>query len=137
MSKVEEIPVLSFILEPLRKLQIPPVPTTVLLFGLIHFRLYHPNPHIIIRRTYWTSPSHITVVASLLTAGCLANYRSGNSQTIVHASKLLTDHRPSSLPVFFGKQLRIPDTERFRRNIASRFLAYFPFLMEVWYWLLT
>lgn len=93
MSKADEIPALSFILEPL-------------------------------------------LVASLLTAGCLINYRSGASQALVHASKLLRDHRPEKMP-FFGKMIRIPDTERFRRNVVSRFLAYFPFLMEVWYWLLT
>lgn len=107
-----------------------------------------------------------TVVVSLLTAGCLVNYRSGASQTLVHASNLLSDSRPTKLPTFFGKQvsnsfglffdailpthidvplksscgdnqMRIPDTEPFRKNITSRFLAYFPFLMEVWYWLLT
>lgn len=94
MSKADEIPALSFILEPL-------------------------------------------LVVSLLTAGCLVNYRSGSAQQVVYASSMARDSRPTKMPVFFGKQLRIPDTEPFRRNITSRFLAYFPFLMEVWYWLLT
>ncbi|KAI5453982.1 hypothetical protein NCC49_004975 [Naganishia albida] len=94
MSTAEEIPALSYILEPL-------------------------------------------LVAGLLTAGCLINHRPGRLQNIVHASKLLSQARPDYLPTFFKKQVPVPNTERFRRNITSRFLAYFPFLLEVWYWLLT
>jgi len=33
--------------------------------------------------------------------------------------------------------MKVPDNARFRMNLTSRFLAMFPFLMEVWYWLLT
>lgn len=33
--------------------------------------------------------------------------------------------------------IRVPDNARYRMRLTSRFLAMFPFLMEVWYWLLT
>ncbi|KAF2837073.1 hypothetical protein M501DRAFT_1018472 [Patellaria atrata CBS 101060] len=31
----------------------------------------------------------------------------------------------------------VPDNSRFRGNITSRFLSFFPFLIEIWYWNLT
>lgn len=38
---------------------------------------------------------------------------------------------------FLFWSIKVPDNARFRMNLTSRFLAMFPFLMEVWYWLLT
>jgi hypothetical protein len=76
------------------------------------------------------------IVAGLLTAGCLLNRRSSSQ---LKAAAALRDHVPETnthLP-FLKWQARVPSTVRFRSTITSRFLAYFPFLMEVWYWLLT
>ncbi|EIW71429.1 hypothetical protein TREMEDRAFT_37809 [Tremella mesenterica DSM 1558] len=100
MSTKEEIPALSFILEP-------------------------------------------ALVASLLTIGCLLNRRSPADIRLSHA--VLS---PSPTPSVDGKPstkemkslfwtLRVPDNSRFRMNLGSRVLGMFPFLMEVWYWLLT
>ena len=38
---------------------------------------------------------------------------------------------------FFIWTVNVPDNARFRHKLFSRFLAMFPFLLEVWYWLLT
>ncbi|WVR07946.1 hypothetical protein IAU60_004989 [Kwoniella sp. DSM 27419] len=100
MSKPDEIPALSYILEP-------------------------------------------ALVASLLTAGCLLNKR--RSADIVQAHSAIGDH---PVPAndrswnwremkFFIWTIRVPGNERFRMKLGSRFLGMFPFLMEVWYWLLT
>lgn len=101
MSTKEEIPALSYILEPL-------------------------------------------LVASLLTAGCLFNRR--KPADIVLANNL-ADSSPDRVAEnggwnwkemrFLIWTMRVPDNAKFRMNLTSRFLAMFPFLMEVWYWLLT
>lgn len=33
-----------------------------------------------------------------------------------------------------GRQVRVPDTTRFRHTAVSRLLWHAPFLMEIWYW---
>ena len=38
---------------------------------------------------------------------------------------------------FTWKMLRIPENSVFRGRLFSRFLNMFPFVMEIWYWLLT
>jgi hypothetical protein len=74
------------------------------------------------------------VVAGLLTVGCLWNRRSA-------ADLRAADAAPAPEPVrvlpFLAWSAPVPDTARFRGTLASRFLAHFPFLIEVWYWLLT
>jgi hypothetical protein len=35
---------------------------------------------------------------------------------------------------FFGREVRVPDTTRFRNGVVSRFLWHAPFVMEIWYW---
>lgn len=74
------------------------------------------------------------IVASLLTAGCLLNRRTSAE---LKAAAATTPPAPTTHLSFFKWQIQVPDTARFRGSITSRFLAYFPFLMEVWYWLLT
>jgi hypothetical protein len=76
------------------------------------------------------------IVASLLTAGCLLNRRSSSELKAADATKEHVPEPDQRLP-FLKWQIGIPNNTRFRSNITSRFLAYFPFLMEVWYWLLT
>ncbi|WWD20416.1 hypothetical protein CI109_104892 [Kwoniella shandongensis] len=104
MSKPDEIPALSYILEP-------------------------------------------AFVAALLTAGCLINRR--RPADVVQAHLALDDnHVPAADPSepipwdwkemrFLAWKMKIPSNARFRMNLSSRFLAMFPFLLEVWYWLLT
>ncbi|OCF40688.1 integral membrane protein [Kwoniella heveanensis CBS 569] len=100
MSKPDEIPALSYILEP-------------------------------------------ALVASLLTAGCLLNRR--RPADIVQAHAVLRDDPPPAGDngwnwhemKFFMWTIKVPGNERFRMKLFSRFLGMFPFLMEVWYWLLT
>lgn len=74
------------------------------------------------------------IVASLLTAGCLLNRRTSAELKSAAAATppVATTHLP-----FLKWAVKVPDTTRFRGTVTSRFLAYFPFLMEVWYWLLT
>lgn len=84
------------------------------------------------------------MVASLLTAGCLLNRR--RPADIVLANNL-ADSSPDRVAEnggwnwremrFLFWTMRVPDNAKFRMNLTSRFLAMFPFLMEVWYWLLT
>ena len=91
------------------------------------------------------SPRILAVVASLLTAGCLLNRRKATD--IVLANNLRESSpdrdRLSAEPGwtremrFLFWSIKVPDNARFRMNLTSRFLAMFPFLMEVWYWLLT
>lgn len=38
---------------------------------------------------------------------------------------------------FLWTTMKIPDNVNWRMNIFSRFLNMFPFVMEIWYWLLT
>ncbi|WVQ84440.1 hypothetical protein IAT38_006592 [Cryptococcus sp. DSM 104549] len=100
MSKPDEIPALSYILEP-------------------------------------------AFVAALLTAGCLLNRRS--PALIVQAHSALNDTPPPAGDNgwhwremrFLAWTVKVPGNERFRMKFASRLLGMFPFLMEVWYWLLT
>ncbi|WWC73802.1 uncharacterized protein I206_107774 [Kwoniella pini CBS 10737] len=103
MSKPDEIPALSYILEP-------------------------------------------ALVASLLTAGCLLNRRKATD--IVQAHTLSGSLSPvTSSPEnrswdykqmkFFFWTMKVPSNVKFRMNLFSRFLGMFPFLLEVWYWLLT
>lgn len=101
MSKPDEIPALSYILEP-------------------------------------------AFVAALLTAGCIINRR--RSTDIIQANSIAG---PSDAQVngdnawnwkemkFFIWTIKVPSNERFHMRLFSRFLGMFPFLMEVWYWLLT
>jgi hypothetical protein len=35
---------------------------------------------------------------------------------------------------FFGREMRVPNTTRFRNGVVSRFLWHAPFVMEIWYW---
>ena len=78
----------------------------------------------------------LKVVASLLTVGCLLNRRTTSQLAVVNNSALLSPSRPEALYVF-KKQVRIPDTTPYEGRLFSRFLARFPFLLEVHYWLLT
>jgi hypothetical protein len=76
------------------------------------------------------------VVAGLLTFGCLWNRRTAAELKVAGAAAPPDAESASRLP-FLKWSVPVPDTARFRGNLASRFLAFFPFLMEVWYWLLT
>ncbi|WVQ77536.1 hypothetical protein IAR50_007222 [Cryptococcus sp. DSM 104548] len=100
MSKPDEIPALSFILEP-------------------------------------------AIVVSLLTAGCLINRRP--PPLILQAHNAVNDVPPPPGDNSwnwkdmrsFKWTVKVPGNERFRSRWTSRLLGMFPFLMEVWYWLLT
>jgi hypothetical protein len=76
------------------------------------------------------------IVAGLLTAGCLINRRTSTQLKAAAAAQERVPEPNTRLPLFKW-QAHVPNNARFRANITSRFLAYFPFLMEVWYWLLT
>jgi hypothetical protein len=76
------------------------------------------------------------IVAGLLTAGCLLNRRTSAELKSASVAQERMPEPSRTLP-FFKWQIGVPNNTRFRPNITSRFLAYFPFLMEVWYWLLT
>ncbi|EIN09541.1 hypothetical protein PUNSTDRAFT_143071 [Punctularia strigosozonata HHB-11173 SS5] len=76
------------------------------------------------------------IVAGLLTAGCLLNRRRASELKLLDAGPNTPPAAPTTLP-FFKWRVRVPDNSRFRHTLTSRFLAYFPFLMEVWYWLNT
>ncbi|EKG21280.1 integral membrane protein [Macrophomina phaseolina MS6] len=69
------------------------------------------------------------------TAGTLINRRRAirESERELHAPLLSAPRgaSPSPTPQFY------PDNTRFRNNLISRFLAKFPFLLEIWYWNLT
>jgi len=71
------------------------------------------------------------VVAGLLTLGCLLNRRKTSELQKVAQSPLPS--RPTHLG-FYKYNIRIPDTTPYEGRLVSRFLARFPFLMEVWYW---
>jgi len=85
----------------------------------------------------------MTVVASLLTAGAIFNRR--KSQDIVRAHQFSEAINPSFTDdgwhwkemKFLLGTVSVPETARFRMKLSSRLLGMFPFLMEVWYWLLT
>ncbi|KLO15633.1 hypothetical protein SCHPADRAFT_824512 [Schizopora paradoxa] len=79
------------------------------------------------------------LVASLLTVGCLLNRRTSSTLRLLRSPAAYNQLpvRPTHLPTFFGATVRIPDTAKYSGRLVSRFLARFPFLMEVWYWLLT
>ncbi|WVW87050.1 hypothetical protein I302_109107 [Kwoniella bestiolae CBS 10118] len=104
MSKPDEIPALSYILEP-------------------------------------------ALVASLLTIGCLWNRRKPSdivqshnytSAGTIPSSNSLNDNSWNCREMrFLVWTVKVPSNERFRMNLLSRFLGMFPFLLEVWYWLLT
>ncbi|XAO22009.1 hypothetical protein I312_100772 [Cryptococcus bacillisporus CA1280] len=82
-------------------------------------------------------------VVSLLTAGCLFNRRP--PPLIVQAQAAINEYIPPpgdsswnwKEMVFLKWPVRVPGNERFRGTWTSRLLGMFPFLMEVWYWLLT
>jgi len=84
------------------------------------------------------------VVVTLFTVGTLVNRRrrakDPKYQTDIETS-LLPPPSPSRSPSpsvdRFDDKRWVPDNSRFRNNLVSRFLAYFPFLIEIWYWLLT
>jgi hypothetical protein len=128
MSTAEEIPALSFILEPASE--------SASIMGL----------RTLVERSVpsFGSDAHLfTVVASLLTAGAIFNRR--KSQDIVRAHQFaeainppITDNEWNWKEMrFLLWTVRVPDTARFRMKLPSRLLGMFPFLMEVWYWLLT
>ncbi|KAK6908577.1 integral membrane protein [Kwoniella mangroviensis CBS 10435] len=103
MSKPDEIPALSYILEP-------------------------------------------ALVASLLTVGCLWNRRKPSEIIQAHnvsgtnpiSTNSSTDNSWNWKEMkFFVWKVKVPSNERFGMNFFSRFLGMFPFLLEVWYWLLT
>ena len=75
------------------------------------------------------------VVSSLLTAGCLFNRRTSSQLRVLNTQTVLPA-RQTHLS-FFKWSVRVPDTTVYAGRLTSRFLARFPFLMEVWYWLLT
>lgn len=82
------------------------------------------------------------VVASILTIGCLINRRKPSDIVIANAFAESSPERAIRAPVqkemkFLLWTIRVPDNARYRMRLTSRFLAMFPFLMEVWYWLLT
>lgn len=129
MSTTEEIPALSFILEPASE----------------SLACWHRG-----KLTTFPYLHHITksrfvnlVVASLLTAGAIFNRR--KSQDIVRAHQFAEAINPALVDNdwnwkemrFLIWSVRVPDTARFRMRLTSRLLGMFPFLMEVWYWLLT
>lgn len=82
------------------------------------------------------------IVVSILTFGVVWNRRRGPSK--------LWNGSPLSSPllggansepqyrdrVVLGKIVKSRNTKRWERSLVSRVLDYFPFLVEVWYWLL-
>ncbi|WWC66003.1 uncharacterized protein I303_108625 [Kwoniella dejecticola CBS 10117] len=103
MSKPDEIPALSYILEP-------------------------------------------ALVAALLTAGCLLNKRKASDIVQAHTlsgnlSPVISNPQNTAWNFkemkFLLWKIKVPSNTRFRMNLFSRFLGMFPFLLEVWYWLLT
>lgn len=71
----------------------------------------------------------------LFTVGTLINYRPFRPDQPDENSPLLgtqttTTEEPSKQPKWWQR----PDNTRFRKNITSRFLAHFPFLIEIVYW---
>lgn len=69
------------------------------------------------------------------TAGSLINRRRAirESERELHAPLLSSPRGASPAP----PSPLYPDTSPFRNNLSSRFLAKFPFLLEIWYWNLT
>lgn len=110
-----------------------------------------------------TAPeADIAVVASLLTGSALLNRRRSaqirDVQALTHttpdpstadidadeAKEFALAPTPTSHNAqggrrmrFFAWTMRVPDNAIFRARIFSRFLMMFPFVMEIWYWLLT
>jgi len=79
------------------------------------------------------------LVASLLTLGCLLNRRTSSTLRMLRSPAAFSQLpvHPTTMNTFFGVTVRVPDTAKYGGRLISRFLARFPFLMEVWYWLLT
>ncbi|KAF2007318.1 hypothetical protein P154DRAFT_117485 [Amniculicola lignicola CBS 123094] len=72
-------------------------------------------------------------VVLFFTLGTLWNRR--------RSSKVELPSSPRRLPTHYGSEqgvglLVIPDNTPSRRNLLSRFVTAFPFLVEIWYWLL-
>jgi hypothetical protein len=77
----------------------------------------------------------IAVIVVLFTIGTLINYRPPPRGSNSSEEPLL---RPRLIGPEQKRETRwtriFPDNSRFRDNISSRFLARFPFLIEIWYW---
>ncbi|KAF2089043.1 integral membrane protein [Saccharata proteae CBS 121410] len=85
------------------------------------------------------------LIALAFTTGALINRRPkpkyADSLDEEHRAPLLTrerSHDAAATNALAGPVLpHCPDNSVFRQNITSRFLAYAPFLIEIWYWNLT
>lgn len=82
---------------------------------------YHPLPN----------STLLAVVAGLLTLGCLLNRR--KTSELQRVAQTPVPARPTHL-TFFKWNIPVPDTAPHEGRLVSRFLARFPFLMEVHYW---
>lgn len=156
MSTKEEIPASSIILEPLCK-YMPLRPSRLPCFsGPGHFT--HTSGPLSAQ-----FPLTIcAVVATLLTASALLNRRHPSQirdvQTLnrttpslntaagldadIAKERALAEARDltdcDEAPMrFLGFRLPIPDNSMFGARLASRFMMRFPFVLEIWYWLLT
>lgn len=86
------------------------------------------------------------IVLTILTAGVLLNRRPsptatppGSPRSVNSNTRLLP---PTAEPQWrerklLGRTVRSRNTARWSETAASRILARFPFLVEVWYWLLV
>ncbi|KAK8252634.1 integral membrane protein [Phyllosticta capitalensis] len=70
-------------------------------------------------------------IVLVFTVGTLINRRRNIRQDDTEACA------PLVTPSDEVNSVSIPETSRFRGNLTSRFLAKFPFLMEIWYWNLS
>lgn len=71
----------------------------------------------------------------LFTAGALYNRRSKQIQRQVNDCEAPPSFSALQIPIASKEDIRPPS--QFRDRLLSRFLAAFPFLVEIWYWLLT
>lgn len=88
------------------------------------------------------------IVFSILTAGVLFNRRrsapvrdgswspgsTSSSEGLLLGPVLEPQWRERK---FFGKKMKSKNTARWKNSLVSRLLRRFPFLVEVWYWLLV
>lgn len=84
-----------------------------------------------------SNASYQAIVVSF-TVGTIVNRHVQRRKTpSEHASDAGTP--PLCTQIYLGQRQTsvIPDNACFRNNLTSRLLAYFPFLLEIWYWLMT
>jgi len=73
------------------------------------------------------------VIVLAFTAGTLINRRSKQLQR----ARKNSENRAGPPRPTCSDTKSLPEESQFRNNVTSRFMAYFPFLLEIWYWNLT